>query len=262
MTNFFRCVKCLTFALLISQFEIVELNILAEEQATFHKDVADIFEQHCLRCHSSQNAKGGLSLSTRSDIAKGGESGKLVFVNRPDESLLIDMVSGSNPSMPAEGIPLTATEIAVLQNWIAAGAQWPDDLELHDRIRGGKDWWSFQPIQSPLRPDVKDTYWSRNELDRFILAKLEAENLSPSPEADRRTLIRRLSFDLLGLPPDPMEINAFIADDDPLAYERLVDRMLESTHYGERWARHWMDIAHYADTHGFERDQLRNHAWR
>jgi len=233
-----------------------------EENGDFATKVAVIFEQHCLHCHSSTASKGGFSLSTRAEFFKGGDSGEAVTPKKPGESLLIDMITGESPSMPAEGPPLTPAQIETIRQWIAAGADWPERVVLQERIPGGLDWWAFQPVVRPPVPEIKNRDWARNNIDRFILARLEEQNLTPSKEADRRTLIRRLSFDLLGLPPSYEEINRFAADPDPLAYEKLVDRLLESPHYGERWGRHWLDIAHYADTHGFERDQRRDHAWR
>ncbi len=234
----------------------------AAEPINFAETVAPIFEQRCVRCHSADKPKGGLSLASRDAALRGGESGALFVAGKPDDSLLIEMVSGAKPKMPAEGAPLTKGEIDRLRAWIEAGAKWPDGLTLKERRGDGKQWWSFQPVKRPAVPAVKNERWARNEIDRFVLAKLEANGLAPSAEADRRTLIRRLTFDLLGLPPTPEEIEAFANDREPNAYERLVERLLDSPHYGERWARHWLDIAHYADTHGFERDQRRDHAWR
>ncbi len=261
----------------------------------FAKEVAPILETRCVRCHSAEKSKGGLSLSTKSGFLKGGDSGAVVIAGKPDESLLITAVSGRKPEMPAEGTPLTAREVAMLREWIAAGAILPETLQLRERAVAGGDWWAVRPVQRPSVPagDVRVTgqngAWSRNEIDRFVAAKLvemgqqtdrgtphprplspqsrgegreSSDALTPSPEADRRTLIRRLSFDLHGLPPAPEEVAAFEADQDARAYESLVNRLLESPHYGERWARHWLDVAHYADTHGFERDQRRDHAWR
>ncbi|WP_437223092.1 DUF1553 domain-containing protein [Planctomicrobium sp. SH661] len=235
---------------------------IADDQADFAQGVAKIFEQRCLRCHSTDHAKGGFSFSSKEEFFKGGESGAAVVARRPEESSLLEQITGENPAMPAEGAPLTAAEVEQIRSWIVSGAEWPEGFVIQAKIPGGLDWWSFQPVKRPSVPAVKHEEWPRNDLDRFILAKLEEHDLSPSPEADRRTLIRRLSFDLLGLPPTYEEIEAFVADQDPQAYERLVDRMLESPRYGERWARHWLDIAHYADTHGFERDMLRENAWR
>ena len=268
----------------------------------FAKDVAPILETRCVRCHSGEKSKGGLSLSTKSGFVKGGDSGVIVVPGKPGESEIVRLVSGIKPAMPAEGPPLSARDVAVLREWITAGAEWPETLNLRERAVAGGDWWAVRPVQRPVVPAVdvrvegQAGAWSRNEIDRFVAAKMvevgqaedrrtahprplspqgrgegskrgdaltpSSDGLTPSPEADRRTLIRRLSFDLHGLPPTPDEVAAFEGDRDPRAYEALVDRLLESPHYGERWARHWLDVAHYADTHGFERDQRRDHAWR
>ncbi len=240
----------------------VALPVCAAEPINFAVDVAPLLEQRCVRCHSSDKTKGGLSLSSHDALRKGGESGAAIVAGKPDESLLIEMVTGAKPLMPAEGVPLTKAEVARLRDWIAAGAAWPNGLLLKERQADGRSWWAFQPIARPSIPPIQAEAKARNEIDRFVLAKLESQDLTLSPEADRRTLIRRLTFDLIGLPPTPAEIIAFEQDQQPNAYERLVDRLLDSPHYGERWARHWLDIAHYADTHGFERDQRRDNAWR
>jgi mono/diheme cytochrome c family protein len=227
----------------------------------FAKDVAPILQGRCVRCHSTEKSKGEFSISTRAEFFRGGETGPPFVVGKPDESLLLEMVSGAKPEMPAEGPPLTKQQIDRVRTWIAEGAPWPEGFTLQERAAGGGDWWAFQPVRRPATPQVKQQQWPRNDVDRFVLAKLEAQQLSPSPEADRRTFIRRLSFDLLGLPPTPEQVAAFVADDDPAAPEKLVNALLSSPHYGERWARHWLDTAHYADTHGFERDQRRDNAW-
>lgn len=234
----------------------------AAEPVDFATDVAPLLEQRCVRCHSSEKPKGGLSLSSHTALLKGGESGAAIVAGKPDESLLIEMVTGAKPQMPAEGVPLTKTEVDRLRAWVAAGAVWPNGLTLKERQADGRNWWAFQSVARPTVPKIQAEAKARNEIDRFVLAKLESQELTLSPEADRHTLIRRLTFDLLGLPPTPAEITAFEQDQQPNAYERLVDRLLDSPHYGERWARHWLDVAHYADTHGFERDQRRDNAWR
>ena len=234
----------------------------AAEPIKFADTVAPILEQRCVRCHSGDKAKGDLSLTSREAALRGGESGAAFIAGKPDQSLLIEMVAGAKPRMPSEGIPLTKVEIDRLRTWIAEGAVWPDGLTLKEGTADGRQWWAFQPVKRPAVPQVQDQRFARNEIDRLVLAKLESNGLKPSAEADRRTLIRRLTFDLHGLPPTPEEIDLFLNDRDPNAYERLVERLLDSPHYGERWARHWLDIAHYADTHGFERDQRRDNAWR
>ena len=255
----------IVFALLpcLSLMIAGQQSVTAADAIRLIDEVAPILERRCVRCHSGDSAKGGLNLSTRSAALRGGETGPLFVIGQPRQSLLIEVISGAKPRMPAEGTPLLQDEIDRLRKWIEAGAEWPDALTLRERSPADRrDWWSFQPVKRPAVPRIGDETWVQNNIDRFVLAELQKHGLSPSPEADRRTLIRRLTFDLLGLPPTPEEVDQFVSDQEPLAYERLVDRLLQSPHYGERWARHWLDIAHYADTHGFERDQRRDHAWR
>jgi mono/diheme cytochrome c family protein len=224
---------------------------------------ADVFERKCVNCHQTGEKKGGLSLETKAAALGGGETGAAIVPGKPDESLLLDYVSGENPEMPKRGEKLTPAEIAALRTWIAAGAPWPEERQLEDKYLASADWWSLRPLRRPALPELtaEDAAWARNPLDRFVVARLRAEGLGPSAEADRRTLIRRLSFDLAGLPPTPEEVAAFLADDDPRAYDKLVDRLLDSPSYGERWARHWLDVVHYGDTHGYDKDKIRPHAY-
>ncbi len=201
--------------------------------------------------------KGDLRLDARVFAFKGGHDGPAVVAGDPAASPLYQRVIAADAEerMPAKAEPLPAAEIALLKAWIEAGAPWPEDEA--DRVAAvdpRRDHWAVQPVRMDFPAGAS--------VDGFIAARLAAQGLTPAPEADRRTLIRRLSFDLHGLPPDPVQVARFVADPDPRAYVRLVDELLASPRYGERWARHWLDIAHYADTHGFERDQLRPHAWR
>jgi mono/diheme cytochrome c family protein len=223
----------------------------AEELPDFQTDIAPIFQQHCVRCHSALTQKGDVSLATFDDLL----ANQYVVAGDPDSSHLLDLLTSVNdqpPAMPKDAPPLPRQQIDLLRRWIASGATWPDGLIITEKPKADASWWSLQPLTaSPL-----------NSIDAFIQARLQDKGLSHSAPADRRTLIRRLSFDLHGLPPAPDAVHAFVNDPDPQAYERLVDQMLDSPHYGERFARHWLDIAHYADTHGFERDQRRDTAWR
>ena len=219
-----------------------------------------IFERQCVGCHRGDKPKGGLSLATDEAFRAGGESGKILVPGKPEESPLIEYVSGNEPEMPKDGEPLSATQIATLRRWIAGGARWTEGVKLVDRRFEGQTWWSLAPLERPPVPGV-DSPWVRTPVDAFVLAKLAAEGLSPSPETDRRTLIRRLSFDLVGLPPTSDDVERFIHDVSPGAYERLVERLLASPGYGERWGRHWLDVVHYGDTHGFDKDKVRPNAW-
>ncbi|MGH7173758.1 MAG: DUF1549 domain-containing protein, partial [Gemmataceae bacterium] len=233
----------------------------AADETFFRKQVAPIFEQHCLRCHGQKSRRGGLSLATAAHLRAGGDSGAVVAAGKPNESLLLSLVSGDKPKMPKKTTPLTAKQVAILKKWIAEGANWPKGIVLRQRAKQGETWWSLQPLARPSVPLVKTPGWARTPLDAFILRRLEQQGMKPSPEADRRTLIRRLSFDLLGLSPTPTQIDAFLRDRSPHAYEKLVDRLLDSPRYGKRWARHWLDVVHYGDTHGYDKDKVRPHAW-
>lgn len=230
------------------------------EQA-FRKDVQPILERRCVSCHSDDAKKGGLSLQSAAGLKAGGDSGPAWDAGNPTESPLLQAVLGDKPEMPKSGPPLNAKEIAAIRTWLERGAVWPEGLTLEERPQADTDWWSLRPLTPVTIPAAMGPVPSRNPIDRFIAATLVERKLSPSPEADRRTLIRRLSFDLLGLPPTPQEIADFISDARPEAYEQLVDRLLASPHYGERWARHWLDVVHYGDTHGYDKDQLRPNAW-
>lgn len=219
----------------------------------FARDVYPIFERFCLECHGPQRQEAELRFDVRAAAMAGGLSGQAVVPSKPDESELLRRVSlpeGHDEIMPARGKPLTPRQIETLRAWIAAGAVWPDKLE---RITH----WAYLPPIRPDLPRVAEPDWCRNAIDRFVLARLESEHLPHSPEADRAALIRRLSLDLISLPPSPEEVDAFVADASGDAYERLVDRLLDSPQFGERWARPWLDLARYADSHGFQRDDLR-----
>ena len=219
----------------------------------FNKEVRPIFEKRCYECHGPQKRKSGLRLDRKSAALRGGDSGKPIFVpGKASESLLIQKVTSREPEeqMPPKGERLTAEEVAVLKNWINHDALWPEDGTEK------KHWAYARPVRPPL-PAVKQQGWTRNAIDFFVLARLEREGLKPSREADRATLLRRASLDLIGLPPALDEVDAFLADESADALEKAVDRLLASPHYGERWARPWLDLARYADTQGYEKDNRR-----
>jgi mono/diheme cytochrome c family protein len=229
-------------------------------QALFQDRVAGILERHCVSCHSGSKPKGGLSLVTAKQSLAGGESGVVIVPGKPDESLIVEHISGDQPEMPKNAKPLSADEVTAIRAWIQAGATWPEDIQLADKKQNDRDWWSLKPLARPTVPQVESP-WIRMPVDAFILAEHQKHGLRPSPEADRRTLIRRLYFDLLGLPPSPEEVDTLAADNDPQAYEKLVDRLLAMPQYGERWGRHWLDVVHYGDTHGYDKDKVRPNAW-
>lgn len=224
-----------------------------EEAAILENRVAAFLSAKCVSCHRPDNAKGELDLTTREGLLRGGINGAGVTLGDAEtspiytRSLVFDDLP---PEMPEQGEPLTAEESQDLKRWIEAGAPWAAGRVLTEQPKADESWWAFQPLAASL-----------GSIDEFIQAKLDQHQLDFSPEADRRTLIRRLALDLHGLPPTYEEVEAFVNDADPQAYAKLVDRYLDSPHYGERFAQHWLDIAHYADTHGFERDQRRDHAW-
>ncbi len=253
-----------TMRTLLTTLAVVSLApgwVSAADDSLFRQQFAPILERHCIRCHGEEETKGGLSLISRKTTFEGGNHGTVLVPGRPDESRLYQMVTGDKPKMPKNAAPLTAEQRAALKGWIEKGAAWPDGLTLQDRRFEGITWWSLQPPVRPPLPAVRNAAWLRTPIDAFILAPLEAKGLSPSPEADRVTLIRRLTYDLHGLSPTPEEIDAFVNDANPDAYERLIDRLLASPRYGERWGRHWLDVVHYGDTHGYDKDKRRDHAW-
>ena len=246
---------------------VIAGRVVVADDAYFRDKVAPIFERHCVACHQGEKPKGELSLATAGGLAKGGEHGAVVEPGKPDESLLIEAISGDRPAMPKKARPLSKTDVAVIRKWIADGAAWPPDFTLRDKRLAGADdgWWSLQALQRPAVPVVKSSpagsTWVRTPIDAFIAAKLTEKNLAPSIEADRRSLIRRLTFDLHGLPPTPAEVAAFLADQSETAYEYLINRLLDSPRYGERWGRHWLDVVHFGESHGYDKDKPRPNAW-
>ncbi|MCC6794921.1 MAG: PSD1 domain-containing protein [Candidatus Hydrogenedentes bacterium] len=228
----------------------------------FAKDVKPIFAERCYSCHGPEKQKNGLRLDARDAAFGGGDSGKVISAGDPDGSLLIKLVTGGDEKriMPPQGDRLTDAQIAILKAWVQQGAVWPDD-HAGDAVIN-IDHWAFKAPQRPATPAVNDAAWVRNPIDAFVLSQLEALNLKPSPEADRATLIRRLHFDITGIPPAPDEVDAFVNDASPYAYEALVNRLLSSPHFGERWGRYWLDMARYADSDGYEKDTGRPYAYR
>ncbi len=231
----------------------------AEDIEFFENEIRPLLARNCLECHGEiEKPGGGVRLDSRAAILRGGESGSVVTPGKPDESLLIDAIRYRSVEMPPKG-KLPDEQIAKLARWVEMGLPWPDGDEKTEPAPRGKpfeitdaqrQFWSLQPIVAPLPPPVSDAAWPLNDMDRFILARLEARQLAPNPPADKRTLLRRVTFDLTGLPPTPAEIDAFLTDESPDALARVVDRLLSSKQYGERWGRHWLDVVRYADTAG------------
>jgi mono/diheme cytochrome c family protein len=223
-----------------------------QELSFFENSVQPILKTSCLPCHNAGNRSSGLALDAREDVLKGGKRGPAAQPGAADESRLIQAVEQNGElKMPLGRDRLTHEQIAVLRQWIAESLPWPADAAKKPR---NWDHWAFQLPKRPALPAVTDSAWLRNPIDNFILARLERENLKPSPEADRYTLLRRVSLDLTGLLPSPEEIRNFVSDISPNAYEKAVDRLLASPHYGERWGRHWLDLARYADSDGYSID--------
>ena len=228
----------------------------------FVRDVQPIFAQHCYECHDASKRKAGLQLDVKKLALAGGDEGPVITPGDPDKSKLVHLVRGDDPKevMPpkGKGKPLSPQQVGVLVRWVKQGANWPDGV---DQVTGAKPQaaahWAFKKPERPTVPEVKQEDWVRNPIDHFILARLEKEGLTPSQEADRHVLIRRLSLDLIGLPPTPEVVKTFVEDKSPDAYEKVVDRLLASSAYGERWARVWLDLARYADSKGHGSDPLR-----
>ncbi len=238
-------------------------SVRAQSVVDFARDIEPLFAQRCVKCHGPARQKGGLRLDRKAAALRGGDDGPVIVAGDRAKSVLIQRVSGVDPEkrMPPTGEPLDAESLRQLGDWIDAGAAWPDETASGAAAAIESDLWSLQPVRKVVPPAVARAEWVRNPVDAFVLAKLESAGLAPAPEADRATLIRRLYFDLLGLPPEPAEIDAFVADPDPRAFEERVDALLESPHYGERWGRHWLDVARFTESQGFEYDRLRDHAW-
>jgi hypothetical protein len=236
----------------------------ADARIDFARDIHPILARACLGCHNADKQRGGLRLDDGAAALRGGDSGPVIKPGDAAHSRLVAVVSGSDPDLrmpPAKRPPLSAEEVGRLRAWIDQGAKWPQSEAVAVPTRGPTHW-AFQPVRRPVVPAVKNRAWVRNDIDAFVLARLEKEGVAPSPEADRVTLLRRLSLDLLGLPPTPEEVDAFVRDTRPGAYERVVEQLLVSPHYGERWGRHWLDAARYADSDGYEKDTGRPFAWR
>jgi hypothetical protein len=246
-----------------------------EQIRFFESQVRPTLVEHCFKCHGPDKHKANLRLDSRAAILAGGDSGPAVVPGNLEESLLITAISHGDEilKMPPSG-KLDAGRISALTDWVKMGAPWPESdtttaalgppprkgaLTITDKDRAH---WAFRPVAAVPLPAVRDSSWCRNPIDRFIRAGLEARGLRPNPPATRRELIRRATFDLTGLPPTPEEVEAFLADTSPRAYAALVDRLLDSPRYGEKWGRHWLDLVRFAETNSYERDDAKPHTWR
>ena len=272
MTNAMRHLYCLFLFVGSSTTLAAEQNI-REGLDFFEAKIRPVLVKHCYECHSvsavaKNNLKGGLLLDSRDGSRKGGESGPAVVPGKPAESLLINALKHESVKMPPTG-KLPDELIAHFEKWIALGAPDPRDglavaTSSEIDLEEGKKHWSYQPLIEPDRPTIKDSKWARNAIDHFIRARQEAAGITPNPNANAASLIRRAYFDIVGLPPNPSDVDKFVAEfsqDPDAAYSQLVDDLLASQHYGERWARHWMDIVRYAESNGYAFDGDRPFAW-
>jgi hypothetical protein len=237
----------------------------------FETKVRPILAENCYRCHGEKKQRGELRLDSLAAALEGGGRGPALVPGHPEKSLLIKAIGHDDKDLKMpEDKKLPREQIDVLTQWIRMGAPWPGadkaaggpkkgEFVISDKDRGH---WSLQPVKRPALPTVKNAQWVKNPIDAFVLAKLEAKKLTPNPPASRQELLRRITFDLTGLPPTPAEVEAFLQDTAPDAYPRLVDRLLESPRFGEKWARHWLDLVRYAETNSFERDNPKPNVWR
>ncbi|HKD35608.1 MAG TPA: DUF1549 domain-containing protein, partial [Pirellulales bacterium] len=236
----------------------------------FETKIRPLLTENCHKCHGPEKQEENLRLDSRAAALSGGDRGPAIVPGKPDESLLIKAVRHLDDLEMPPKKQLSHAQIADLVLWIKSGAAWTDDENQPTAIRRpgrritdkDRSHWSFQPVKRPPIPKVKNGQWVANPIDAFILAKLEAKGLEPNPPADKRELVRRLYYDLTGLPPSSAEVEAFVADRSPQAYETLVDRLLFSPHYGEKWGRNWLDLVRYAESNSYERDDPKPHAWR
>lgn len=267
--------KRMLLALVVCLMASAGVSPAAEPTSTeldfFEKKIRPIFIEQCYKCHSSQEkVKGGLSLESREDLLKGGDTGPAIVAGEPDKSRLIGAVryKDRDLQMPPKN-PLSEEQVRDLEAWVKMGAPDPRVKTAQAApakhgmdLTEGRKFWSFRPMAKPAPPIVKKAAWVQSPIDAFILAKLEEKRLKPAAPADKRALLRRATFDLTGLPPKPAEIEAFLADKSPDAFAKVVDRLLASPQYGERWGRHWLDVARYADSNGLDENVAFGNAWR
>jgi hypothetical protein len=276
-----------TFIISSSDFALLRIYAVSQTKGSqlagqieyFEKQVRPILVRNCAGCHSSKTKIAGLDLTTSEGFQRGGESGQLVNRENPGDSRLVRAVSyQSELKMPPTG-KLKDEEIAVLTEWVKMGAPWPEakgdsksapenGASLTNRAakrefsEEEKNFWAYLPVSRPVAPKVKDAAWVQSPIDAFILRNLEEKGLNPAPPADKLTLLRRATYDLTGLPPTEAEIRDFLSDDSPAAFNKVVDRLLASPRYGEKWGRHWLDVARYADSTGNDEDHRYPYAWR
>ncbi|MCA9076789.1 MAG: PSD1 domain-containing protein [Planctomycetaceae bacterium] len=252
----------LLFVLPVAPVRADDSDLLKE----FEQHVRPLLESRCLKCHGEKKQEGGLRLDSLDAMLKGGESGPAIVRGHAKNSLLIEAVNYESLEMPPDG-QLTEREIETLTDWVTAGAPWPASLaqlreQANSITEADRNWWAYQPLREPSIPHVSDREWVRNPIDAFVLDKLEEKQMSPAPQAERVGLVRRLYFDLIGLPPSRDDVERFLSDDSPDAWDRLIDRLLADSRYGEHWARFWLDLVRYAESDGWNQDAYRPHIWR
>ncbi|MCA9069544.1 MAG: DUF1549 domain-containing protein, partial [Planctomycetaceae bacterium] len=248
-------IRTISLSTLCVLFAFPALLSAADEGETFFEQhIRPVLVNQCIECHGTKKQESGLRLDARSMLLKGGESGAAVVVGKPAESLLMEAIRREGLEMPPSK-SLEDHEIAAFEKWIKMGAPWPNSETppqpaLGDQVAikaVANDHWAFDKLEKPAVPSVENA-WGQTPIDAFVLRRLNKAKLQPSPQADRRTLIRRAYYDLIGLPPSYAEVQAFEQDSSPQAFENVVDRLLQSKHFGERWGRYWLDVARYADT--------------
>ncbi len=249
--------KTVSFLVLAASILVMPRPVHSAGEPDFEREIQPLLDRHCWECHGASKQKAGLRLDNRLGALTGGDGGPALNPEHGGESLMIRMILGSegpDKRMPPKGPPLPEESVALLRRWIDSGAAYPADRLT---ARTESDHWAFLPLKRTDPPAIENVANVRNPIDNFILARLEQEGLTPSPAARKTTLIRRIYLDLIGLPPSPDEVEAFLKDDSPDAFKRVVDSLLDNPHYGERWGRHWLDQARFADSHGYTFDNPR-----
>jgi hypothetical protein len=238
----------------------------AQRLAHFESEIRPVLISKCIQCHGAKKQEGGLRLDSAEALLSGGDSGAAIEIGKPQASVLMEALRYESFEMPPTG-QLSARTIAQFEKWIASGAQWPEHSAVLREESGAiaeedRQWWAFQPVVKHPVPEVQLASWPRNDIDRFVLKKMEEAQLTPAPMAEQTVLVRRLYFDLLGLPPTPAEVADYLLDDRPDAWEQLVQRLLNDPRYGEHWARHWLDLVRYSESDGWNQDAYRPEIWR
>ncbi len=270
-----RFLVCAFAIVALSSSKASEPSINAERNRFFDQEVKPILQAHCWKCHSGEKVKGNLHLTSRAEVLKGGDLGPAVTLEEPAKSRLIKAIHYQDGlEMPPTG-KLPDKERKILVKWVTDGLPWPETAttiaKKEEGHKGGvvteeaKKYWAYQPLQRPAVPTVADKNWVKSPIDAFVLAKLEANGLAPAKPAEPIALVRRVYYDLIGLPPTPEQVDEFVSAtsaDPQAAYAALIDKLLASPHYGEKWGRHWLDLVRYAETNGYERDGPKPHVWR